>query len=86
MRTPTRESVESGDLLVVDMVPGFCLLPIVNIREDKLIADGKYLRGAASSNYEDAVVLKKDGTYLVGRGVKGFFTFAEQIALAGRTE
>ena len=64
---PTRDNVDKGDFIVV-MNPGapgltsatYGLVKITNITEDRLESDTK------SVSYGDAIVLKKDGNYLVG--------------------
>ncbi len=80
IRTPNKDNIQLGDLLVVGGIPYPEILPVIELGEDKIIAQGGHLRGLAASEYDHAVVLKADGTYLVGRNVRGFFTFIEKRA------
>ena len=64
---PTKDNVEKGDFLVVmnPSTPGltsatYGLVKITNITNDRLESDTK------SVSYSDAIVLKKNGNYLVG--------------------
>jgi len=79
MRTPDKNNVELGDLLVIEVNNRSVLLPIISILDEGVVASGQYLRGLAKRPYNEAVILKKDGTYLIGSEVSGFFTFAEQM-------
>lgn len=80
IRTPNKDNIKLGDLLVVGGIPYLEVVPVVRLEEDRIIAHGEYLRSTVVSGYSEAVVLKADGTYLVGRNVRGFFTFIEKRA------
>jgi len=83
LRTPNKDNVEPGDLLVIDTgIPdNISVIPIDEIREDGVSAFSKYgVRVSGSCPYHLAIILKKDGTYLVGNKVKGFCAFIEEAA------
>ena len=63
---PTRDNVEKGDFLVVDLPCHFgCgVLQIKRVKENQIGAREE--SSSAHRTYNKAIVLKKDGTYLVG--------------------
>ena len=82
LKTPNKNIVELGDLLVIEGMPGnIAVIPITEIREDGVSAFSEHgTRVSGSCSYNKAVILKKDGTYLVGSKVKGFCAFIEEAA------
>jgi hypothetical protein len=66
----SKDNVELADLLVVPRGRVIVLCPIYRIEEEHLLG----LNGNETwkAEYGDAVVLKKDGTYLVGNRIKEF--------------
>jgi hypothetical protein len=64
---PTKQNVELGDLLVTEFPgeDGTRVMPIVDLGDNELSARGS--AGFVRRAYEQAVVLKKDGSYLVGK-------------------
>jgi hypothetical protein len=81
IETPNNKNVELGDLLVIDTgIPeNISIIPIDEIREDGISAHSNHgVRVSGSCPYHSAIILKKDGTYLIGNRVKGFYTFIEE--------
>ena len=71
-RRPTAENVELGDYLVEYSNRKFLLLPISRVNPGDVEASIKYDSGGSESSskaYVDAVILKQNGTYLVGESV-----------------
>jgi len=69
---PTKDNVDKGDFFVVisSGTPGLAatygLVKITNITKDRIESDTKSIR------YGDAIVLKKDGNYLVGQFIQKY--------------
>lgn len=66
---PTTKNVEVGDLLLRPFSSGLMITPVVAVLEDCLIGRPHLSSEAFSTSYENAVVLKNDGRYLVGESV-----------------
>jgi len=68
---PNKENVQEGDLLVVEVntenVIGAVFLPIVEFNEEKVV--GVYGSFQCFRKYKDVLVLKKDGSFLVGKNL-----------------
>lgn len=70
IKRPTRNNVELGDLLVAEgcfFCSGLMLVPITEVKEKKIFAQS--IDASVSVPYEEAVVLKRDGSYLIGERV-----------------
>jgi len=68
---PTRQNVEQGDLVVlITSKDRVSLIPIIRTPDMKIVAaERKPYRNAHKICYENALVLKKDGTYLIGESM-----------------
>jgi len=62
-KRPTKDNVELGDFVVREAVRSIILSPVEETDKKAIHAIGTSVR------YEDAVVLKKDGSYLVGENI-----------------
>lgn len=61
---PKKGNVELGDLLIMEANNRMFPVPITGLSNVRISARGSWISGNAK--YEDAVVLKQDGSYLVG--------------------
>ena len=68
---PTRENVEQGDLvLLLTSKDRVSLIPVIRTPDMEIVAaEGKPYGNAYRIFYENALVLKKDGTYLIGKNI-----------------
>ena len=73
----TKLNVQPGDLLVVNlpMGRGVEAVPIRELKEDQIVAFGQC--GSACERYDNAIVLRKDGSYLLGKNAAAWVEKAE---------
>lgn len=68
LQSPNKDNVDLGDLLVLEgFKGGIKVMPITALEEKQIIAESH--DSPSSSPYDLAIVLKKDGAYLVGESI-----------------
>jgi len=68
-KNPNYDNVDLGDLLVCEDSSGTSLiLPITEVIEDGVVGHGYHAH--VTREYERCVILKRDGSYLVGEDVQ----------------
>ena len=72
-------SVQIGDLLVVNSQTGRGVeaVSIIEAKEDQISARAKW--GFACESYDNAVVLKQDGTYLLGKNIAAWLESSQRM-------
>ena len=76
-KRPNKDNVEIGDLLVVEGGMNLHTYPIEKVGNDIVVSS--VTGGLSSTYYKRAIVLKKDGSYLVGEHVTKFIVSQTEV-------